>query len=118
MKKLAIAFLLFSASGYSQVMGDIANDGRAIATDIDYIIMADTTGTLVFDIVVDMDGKVTSCKVNKEMTNLNSTPLLITGKNRILQGLSFEVGYAFPKWHNGEVHFTVEKEVAEKKKKK
>ncbi|MCG8577791.1 MAG: hypothetical protein MI810_23135 [Flavobacteriales bacterium] len=110
MKKLFILFLLFSATAKAQVMGDLATDGRAIATDIDYNLYADTTGTIVFNIAVDMDGKVTGCQLNNDKTTLKSTRLLISAKNRILKQLSFEVGYAFPKHHQGQVQINVLRE--------
>lgn len=105
MKTLLAAILLLSGTSFAQVYGDLANDGRAITQDISYKLDYTSEGIVVFDIVVDMDGKVTSCKINREKTTVNSTPLLITAKNRILTGLSFEKGYAFPKFHNGYVQF-------------
>lgn len=118
MKKLIVLLFLAYGSVNAQVMGDLATDGRAITTDIDYNLEADTTGIIVFDIAVNMDGQVTGCKFNPEKSNLRSTPLLISGKNRILKGLSFEVGYAFPKHHQGVVQLNVVKKPVDEKEKK
>ncbi len=114
MKSLIILLFIVGGSANAQVMGDIATDGRAITTDIDYNLYRDTTGMLVFNIAVNMEGKVTSCAVNRDKSTLRSTPLLISAKNRILTGLSFERGYAFPKHHQGLVQINVVREEIEK----
>ena len=113
MKKFAFILVMLSTCAFGQIIGPLANDHRAIVTNIAYEIVADTTGIVVFDIAVNMDGKVTSCQVNKAETTLHSTPLMITGKNRILKGLSFEKGYAFPEFHHGKVQFNVVREATE-----
>ena len=118
MKKLILLLFIAYGSADAQVMGDLATDGRGITTNIDYNLESDTTGIIVFDIAVNMDGQVTGCKFNPEKSNLRSTPLLISGKNGILKGLSFEVGYAFPKHHQGSVQINVVKKEEDSKKKK
>ena len=118
MKKFILLLFIAYGSANAQVMGDIATDGRAITTNKEYELESDTSGIMVFDIAVNMDGKVTGCTYNSEKSNLRSTPLMISGKNRILKGLSFEVGYAFPKHHQGSVQINVVKKPEDPKKKK
>ena len=114
---MTVWMILLAFAGHSQITGDLANDGRAVTGEIDFeIVGGEVAGIIVFDIVVDMEGKVTTCTLNKDRTTVNSTPLMISAKNRILKGLSFERGYAFPKWHNGEVQFNVSVAPPEKKK--
>ncbi len=116
MKALFFILCFASVMSFGQVLGPLANDHRKIVTDVVYDIEMDTTGVVIFDIAVNMDGKVTSCHVNKAETTIHSTPLMITCKNRILAGLSFEKGYAFPEFHQGKVQFNVVRPVAEKKR--
>lgn len=105
----SILFVLIFASNIcnAQVYGDIQEDKRKISTDIAYTLYANTTGKLVFDIVVNRQGKVTSCVLNKEKTNITSTPTMMKAKNRILQGLVFVVDYSAPERHTGEVLINV-----------
>jgi len=56
---------------------------------------------------VNMDGKVTSCVLQKDQSTLVSTPLMMKAKNSILTGLTFERGYAFPEFHYGFVTIEV-----------
>lgn len=105
--KFAILLLcLLPFTLLSQLTGELST-GRAIQTDIDYKMEGNKAGKLVFEIAVDMEGKVTSCKFRKDLSTIVSTPLMMEAKNRIITGLSFERGYQFPEFQYGFVTITV-----------
>lgn len=60
---------------------------------------------MVFDIAVDIEGKVTSVVLNREKSTVKSTPSAIKAKNYIL-AFQFEKGTHFPKYHQGTVTIT------------
>ena len=103
MRTLFILLLFTGNFCFSQVYGDIQEDKRKIVTDISYTLYANKTGQMVFDIIVNRQGKVTSCILNKDKTDITSTPTMMKCKNRIMQGLTFEVNYSAPERHLGEV---------------
>jgi hypothetical protein len=108
MKHILIAFFcLTSLLTFSQISGDIVSDGRKIETGIPYSITGSQTGKFVFKIAVNMEGKVTSCILQKDQSTLVSTPLMMKAKNSILTGLTFERGYTFPEFHYGFVTIEV-----------
>lgn len=89
---------------FSQIYGDIAKDKRPVVQQIDYAIKSShLSGQLVFDIIVDEKGNVTSCQLNPDKSNINSTPTMMKAKNRILMDLKFQAGYIYPQYHHGEV---------------
>ena len=91
---------------FSQIYGDIFMDKRKIEKDIEYTIPYSKPGKLVFDIAVNVDGKVTSCVLNKEKSTITATPAMMKAKNKIMQGLKFEFGLQWPKFHRGYVQIT------------
>lgn len=101
------SFVLFSIFSFTQVSGEIINDGRKIVTPIAYTISGHQSGKFVFKIAVNMDGKVTSCVLQKDESTIVSTPLMMKAKNNILTGLTFEKDYAFPEFHYGYVTIEV-----------
>ncbi len=103
MKYLLFALLFTGNLCFAQVYGNIQEDNRKIVTDISYTLYANTTGQMFFDIIVNRQGKITSCILNKDKTNIISTPTMMKCKNRIMQGLTFEVNYTAPERHLGEV---------------
>lgn len=103
-----ILFLALSGSLFSQnrLTGDLRNDQRKIKEDIEYTIDYKKEGRITVDIVVNIDGKVTSAIINEKHTNVLSTPMHIEAKNRAKR-LKFESCYHCPKFHNGSVVFMV-----------
>lgn len=108
MKKIILLSLVLLTSfvNIAQIYGDIFMDKRRVQNDIDYIISYSKPGKIVFDIVVDMEGKITSCILNKEKSTIIETGAMMKAKNKIIAGLTFERGYTFPKFHNGSVQIT------------
>ena len=108
---ILILFLSLSGSIFSQnrLTGDLRNDQRKIKEDIEYIINYRKEGRITVDIVVNIDGKVTSAIINEKHTNVLSTPMHIEAKNRA-KNLKFESCYHCPKFHNGSVVFMVKEE--------
>jgi len=104
---LVILFILVSLQAFTQVSGEIISSGRKIATGIPYSISGTQAGKFVFKIAVNMEGKVTSCVLQKDQSTIVSTPLMMKAKNSILSGLTFEKGYAFPEFHYGLVTIEV-----------
>lgn len=104
-----IAFLAVSGLvwGQNRITGDLRFDERKIEKDINYTIDYKEAGRITVDIVVNIDGKVTSAVINTKHTTINSTPMKIEAKNRAKK-LQFESCYHCPKFHNGSVVFKVE----------
>ena len=104
MKKiLLIVVLLLCQISFGQISGDIATDKRPVVKQIEYSFEANHTGQIVFDIIVDEQGDVTSCKLDKEKTNIVSTPTIMKAKNRIVMDLKFKASSMYPQFHRGEI---------------
>ena len=97
---LAILTTQFS---FSQIYGDIAIDKRPIVKAIEYGVVSNYTGQIVFDIVVDEQGNVTVCKFNKVKSNVKSTPTIMKAKNRIVMNLKFRAHSTYPQFHRGQI---------------
>ena len=98
--------LLLSTAGFSQLSGQIEIDERPIVNDISYTLEMKERGKLVFDIAVDVNGKVTSCEWNKIESTINNYRYVHTAKNRILSELLFEAGNRYPTFHRGQITIT------------
>ena len=104
MKYIAILFtILMTQFSFSQIYGDIAIDKRPIVKAIEYGVVSNYTGQIVFDIVVDEQGNVTVCKLNKAKTNVKSTPTIMKAKNRIIMRLKFKAHSIYPQFHRGQI---------------
>ena len=106
-KLLSIALLFVSVCTFSQVSGEINDDKRVIANDIDYTLTSPKAGYLVYTISVDTDGNVAHCELKKTESTIKSTPMMMKGKNKIVGSLKFEKGTRYPKFHQGTVTITV-----------
>ena len=105
---LSLILVLFSQWSFSQIYGDLAKHKRPIEKQIEYGIASTShKGQIVFDIVVDEKGNVTSCVLDKAKTNIKSTPTIMKAKNRVLSHLKFKAGYIYPEFHRGEIVFKV-----------
>jgi hypothetical protein len=102
MKKIFLVFSIFSIQQiFSQIIsGDIYNVGRRLLTEPNFTLKGSKSGEVVFDISVDIYGKVTSAVVEKKMTTINSTPMIMDAKNMVIK-YKFEPGNGFPKFHHG-----------------
>ena len=104
MKHLIILLILLTSQiSFSQIYGDIAIDKRPIVTNINYGIVSNYKGQIVFDIVVDEQGDVTVCKLNRAKSSVKSTPTIIKAKNRILTQLKFRAHSIYPQFHRGQI---------------
>ncbi len=107
MKKIiAFVFLIMSSSMFAQLSGELVLDQRKITSPISYQLDMSQSGTLVFDIAVNVEGKVTSCEWNKVESTINSNRYAHTAKNRILTKLKFAPGNGYPTFHRGKVTIT------------
>ena len=107
MKKLIFLFYIsMSFAGMSQLSGDIVIDERKITSPITYQLPMTAEGKIVFDISVDIAGKVTSCIYNKKESTIRSTRYIYEAKNLILLSLKFEAGNGFPTHHQGRIIIT------------
>jgi hypothetical protein len=112
MKKL-LTLIAFSIPFWSaaQVAGEITNDQRKIAADINYQLPGGIhEGLMVFEISVDMDGDVTYCTLIKSASTVVSSPLMLKARNLIVSNLKFEKGPQYPQWHKGTVTIQVVKD--------
>lgn len=110
MKALLPLLLFVSHYSFAQLSGEISKDQRKIETNIPYKISGTKTGKFVFEIAVNVDGKVTGCILLTDQSTLVSTPLMMKAKNQIIMGLKFERSYTSPEFHKGIVTIVVEKE--------
>ncbi|HNS41619.1 MAG TPA: hypothetical protein PKN22_02580 [Taishania sp.] len=101
--------LVFSFVSFSQVVGgDLAKDGRKLTTPSDFTMYESSVGEVYYTISVDINGKVTSAKINGNKSIKVSIPLDVRIYN-YLMGPQFEPGTHFPKFHQGEVKLTLKK---------
>lgn len=100
---LILLTIITSHSAISQIYGDIALDKRPIVNKIEYGVVSNYKGQIVFDIVVDEQGNVTVCKLNKVKSSVRSTPTIMKAKNRILTQLKFRAHSTYPQFHRGEI---------------
>lgn len=104
MKFILSLLILFTAHlSFSQIYGDIAIDKRPIVKAIEYGVVSNYNGRMVFDIIVDEQGDVTVCKLNKEKSNIKSTPTIVKAKGRILTHLKFKAHSTYPQFHKGQI---------------
>ncbi|MEO9534370.1 MAG: hypothetical protein ABJG68_05180 [Crocinitomicaceae bacterium] len=104
MKLLFLSLIVcLSNNAFSQVYGEIFMDKREVAKDISYTIEYSKEATLVFDIRVNTDGKVTSCVLNKEKSTTSAYPAMMKAKNKIMNELVFKKGIGYPEFHAGYV---------------
>lgn len=103
-----VLLFLISFASFSQVYGDLFTDKRGISGNIEYTVNHSKPGKIIFDIVVDMDGKITSCELNKEKSTIVFTAAVVQAKNKIVQNLKFERGYHWPEFHRGYVQINTE----------
>jgi len=104
MKNSLLILMLFVAQlSFSQIYGDLAIDKRPIVKAIEYGVMSNYNGQIVFNVVVDEQGNVTVCKLNKKKTTVKSTPTIMKAKNRILMQLKFSASSTYPQFHRGEI---------------
>ncbi len=109
MKKVFYCIILTCSNfAFSQIIsGDIANVGRRLVTETNFTIKSTKIGEVVFDISVDINGKVTSAVIDKSKTTISSTPMIMDAKN-LVSTFKFEAGNGFPKFHHGlvKINFT------------
>ena len=102
MKQIFLIFAIFySQHFFSQIIsGDIYNTGRRLLTETNFSINSIKKGEVVFDISVDIYGKVTSAVIDKSKSTITSTPMIMDAKN-LVSSYKFEPGNGFPKFHHG-----------------
>ena len=102
MKKIVLLVVFFKiGSFYSQIIsGDIYNTGRKLLTETNFTLKSSKSGVVVFDVSVDITGKITSVVVEQSMTSITSTPMRMDAKN-LINTFKFEAGNGFPKFHHG-----------------
>lgn len=111
MRHLFFMFTIFlSTFTFSQLEGEIADSGRKLLQDFDFSIVGHKQGKFVFNIGVDMDGRIKACEYDATFSTIVSTPLMVKAKNHILTNLKLERGYHYPELHIGRVTITVKLE--------
>jgi len=105
---LSIIFILFLNYSFSQLIsGEIVDDGRVLLTQTNFKLKGANSGVVVFDISVDINGKVTSAVVIPSLTTIKSTPLKMDAKN-LVNTFKFQPGTAYPKFHHAKVKISFE----------
>jgi hypothetical protein len=107
MKSLFFIAVLINVNHlFSQVIsGDIYQVNRRLLTESTFKIESDMEGEIIYDISVDIFGKVKSAIVVPSLTTIKSTPLKMDAKN-FVSTLKFEPGNGYPKFHHGFVKVT------------
>jgi len=104
MKLLFILLTVITTQlSFSQIYGDIAIDKRPIVNAIEYGVVSNYKGQMVFDIVVNEQGDVTVCKLNKKKSTIKSTPTIMKAKGRIITHLKFKAHSIYPQFHKGQI---------------
>src|SRR5690554_6422938 len=108
MRKLSTLLFtsFFAFASYGQLSGDIVKDNRKMISDQSYIIDGHINGKLVFNISVDIEGKVTSVKVLDSESTIKSTPAKLKAQ-RYVSEFIFSPGTWYPKHHQGKVVITM-----------
>lgn len=103
MKQLIIGlFLCFALNLSAQMSGDLINSGRKCLTETDFKITASQDGFVKYILTVDNTGRVMSATLIKSESSVKSTPSLIKARS-FLNGLEFEPGTKYPKYHEVKV---------------
>jgi hypothetical protein len=104
---LSLVLLLTSMGSWAQLSGDLVESSRLVTDSISYDMDGTKNGILVFDIVVDRDGKVVECVWNRVESTVNSRVSSYEAKNRILMGLRFSKDNTYPPTQTGTVTINV-----------
>lgn len=96
---LSLCFVLLNFCVFSQMSGELAASGRKLLSAYNFQASGSTSGIVTLDVVVNIDGNVTSTKVIKEKTTIVSTPTMMKIENKV-RTLKFEKGYKYPKFHH------------------
>lgn len=106
--KSILFFLLVLASFQSnaQVLsGKLVDDKRKMIGSPSFTIVSNYEGHVVYEIAVDITGKVTGLRFIAEKSTVLSTPANMEAKN-LLKTLTFEAAEYFPKFHHALVKVT------------
>lgn len=79
--------------------GDIATSNRKLLSSYDFNTTGSRSGIVTLDVVVNIDGEVTSTKLIREKTTVISFPTIMKIENKV-RTLKFEKGYKYPKFHH------------------
>lgn len=103
MRTLAIilSVICFSNLVFGQVSGDIKRDQRKITKQIKYTVPYAKAGIIVFDIVVNRDGIITTCNIDRSTSTVTDNPIMKRAQGQIMQGLRFLKGNDYPQFHKG-----------------
>lgn len=115
MKQLFCIFMLLSTfSVHSQILsGQIVDDNRQMISNTNFIIESNYSGYVVYEIAVNLEGKVTSSRMIEEKSTVLSTPANMEVKD-YLKNIVFEKGNHFPKHHHAIVKVMLVKSKAYK----
>lgn len=110
MKSLLFFLLvLVSFQSKAQVLsGKLVDDKRKIIGSPSFTIVSNYEGHVVYEIAVDITGKVTGLRFIAEKSTVLSTPANMEAKN-LLKTLTFEAAEYFPKFHHAIVKVTFTK---------
>lgn len=111
---ILILFSFISHQALSQIFGQILLDRREVQELIDFTVPYSKEGKLVFDIRVNVDGKVTSCELVEEKSTITAMGPMIQAKNKIIQHLVFKKGIGYPEFHKGYVQINTVQGTIEK----
>ena len=115
MKQLFCIFMLLSTfSVHSQILsGQIVDDNRQMISNTNFIIESNYSGYVVYEIAVNLEGKVTSSRMIEEKSTVLSTPANMEVKD-YLKNIVFEKGNHFQKHHHAIVKVMLVKSKAYK----
>lgn len=102
----SIVFLSALLNSHSQILsGALLDDKRPMTSKTNFVIESNYDGYVVYEIAVDIYGKVSSTRLIAEKSNITSTPANFEAKN-LLKSMTFKEGEYFPKFHYGLVKIT------------
>lgn len=101
--------MVFSATVFGQLTGDVVKDNRKLVKQGNYVIESHTSGTVVFLISVDAEGNISSARASSSKSTVKSTPAKMNARNYVVSNFKFEPGTWFPEHHQGELKITLVK---------
>lgn len=112
MRVLFIAFLIITNSySFGQLLsGDLKDEGRKLLSTETFILEGRHDGTVVYELAVDRNGKVTSARLIGDQTTISSTPAQIEVYRHVME-LKFQPGTHYPEFHHVVVKMTVVKQL-------
>jgi hypothetical protein len=104
---LLIAFVFVCGLSHAQLLsGSLIDEGRKLTSKSSFVMEDTHEGTIVFELAVDGEGKVTSAKLLDKESNVVSTPARIKASN-FVKNYTFTAGTHYPQFQHVKVKLSL-----------